>query len=332
MAIVVEGELDLISPWLRGIKNVVAIKGSALTSGQAKILARMTEAVIFALDSDFAGQEAARRGIEVAEREGLEVRICVLTDYKDPDDAARANPEGLKTTLKAAVPAWDWIISSVLAAHDTRSGEGKSRVSREIVPILAGISDKIVQSHYVGEVAGKLGVDSEAVASQVEKYSSSKKITPPVGGEKVENTQKGRRQLLEERLLGLAVYLDPKKILTKETKAYLATPVVQRIVEKLAEFLKKTEFDIKKFADSLPAELKAGFGEIVLSEEEDDQDKITRELEIVKRELIELVLREKRDEVKRQITRLEREGSGKELNQVVREFDEISRKITDLAV
>jgi len=82
---VVEGELDLISPWQVGVKNIVAIKGSALTVGQAKILSRIAKVVVFAMDSDFAGNQAARRGIEVAEKAGLVVKVARLEDYKDPD-------------------------------------------------------------------------------------------------------------------------------------------------------------------------------------------------------------------------------------------------------
>jgi len=74
-AIVVEGELDAISSYQAGVKNVAAIKGSALTERQIELLKRFCENVSLALDSDSAGEAASKRGIELAERAGLNMRI-----------------------------------------------------------------------------------------------------------------------------------------------------------------------------------------------------------------------------------------------------------------
>ena len=79
-----------------GYKNVVAIKGSALTDRQAEILKRICDTVVLALDADIAGDAAARRGVEIAEKAGLNIKIVVLKDAKDPGDFATENPEGWK--------------------------------------------------------------------------------------------------------------------------------------------------------------------------------------------------------------------------------------------
>ncbi|MDP2861049.1 MAG: DNA primase, partial [bacterium] len=71
IAIVVEGELDAISSWQAGIKNVVAIKGSALTEDQVRLLSRFCKKAILCLDSDIAGDAAARRGVITAQDQGL---------------------------------------------------------------------------------------------------------------------------------------------------------------------------------------------------------------------------------------------------------------------
>src|SRR3972149_8371063 len=82
LAIVTEGEFDMIFPWQRGVKNIVAIKGSALTEAHANLLGRFTKKITLALDSDFAGNAAAKRGIEVAQKMGLKVNVCQLGEYK----------------------------------------------------------------------------------------------------------------------------------------------------------------------------------------------------------------------------------------------------------
>jgi DNA primase len=99
VAIVVEGELDAISSWQAGIQNVVAIKGSALTEDQVRLVSRFCRKAILCLDSDIAGDSAARRGVITAQEQGLEVKVARLKDFKDPDDAARQNPEEYKKSL-----------------------------------------------------------------------------------------------------------------------------------------------------------------------------------------------------------------------------------------
>src|SRR5258706_4892154 len=93
IAIVVEGELDLISSYQAGIKNVVAIKGSALTEEQVRLLSRFAQKFILALDSDMAGDAAARRGLTLASNSRVEVKGAKITEFKNTDEAGRGNTE-----------------------------------------------------------------------------------------------------------------------------------------------------------------------------------------------------------------------------------------------
>ena len=139
IAIVVEGELDAMSSWQAGIKNVVALKGSAMTEDQVRLLSRFARKAILALDSDFAGDTAARKGIEVAEKAGLEVKVTKLGRFKDPDEAARKAPEEYKKDLINSVGVWDFVIDSVFSRQDAKSASGKAKISREIIPVLMSI-------------------------------------------------------------------------------------------------------------------------------------------------------------------------------------------------
>ena len=162
VAIVVEGELDLISSYQAGIKNVVAIKGSALTEDQVRLLSRFAPKFILALDSDFAGDAAARRGISVAENSGVEVKVAKITGFKDPDEAARGNIDSFKFDLIHAEGVWDFLIDSVMKRFNAETGEGKAKISKELVPILSEIEDKIVQSHYAKRCCREISVPSRS--------------------------------------------------------------------------------------------------------------------------------------------------------------------------
>lgn len=126
-AIVMEGELDVISSFQAGIGNVVAIKGSALTEGHVNLIRRYTERLAFALDSDMAGDAASRRGIEIADRSGLDMRVVMLPSGKDPDEAVREDAAGVKKAIKNAIPIYDYFISSAVKRFDATTAFGKKK-------------------------------------------------------------------------------------------------------------------------------------------------------------------------------------------------------------
>ncbi len=312
-AIVVEGELDLISLWQRGIKNVVAIKGSALTVEQGKILARMGSEVILALDSDWAGNEAAMRGIKTITETGVDIKVARFSKYKDPDEAARGDITYFKKSLEKALGVWDFVIGLAFESIESQSGSGKSKLSRKIVPILSEISDKIVQDHYVKRVSEKLGVSQESVYEQIENYEKSKTVKGVTGRTEKKEVEE-RRDILERRLLRIYINCDPKLILTEEVKELFKKPLHIQIIGEIHAYLKKNKkFEIMAFSRSLAPELFEGFSNIILSssvEKENLKDSKSLILEIVKFELKDLQKLisklEKTDDEKRKSAALEK--------------------------
>jgi len=93
-AIVVEGEFDLISSYQAGVTNIVALKGTAFTEDQARLINRFAETAILALDADLAGDEAVKRSAQVADSVGLDVRVTLLPEgFKNPDEVAKKEPK-----------------------------------------------------------------------------------------------------------------------------------------------------------------------------------------------------------------------------------------------
>ncbi|WP_304132179.1 DNA primase, partial [Ignavibacterium album] len=84
-AIIVEGYMDLISLYQAGIKNVVAVSGTALTDDQAQLLSRYTKNVVLLFDADTAGISASMRSIEILLRKDFDVKIATLPSGEDPD-------------------------------------------------------------------------------------------------------------------------------------------------------------------------------------------------------------------------------------------------------
>ncbi|MEK7497403.1 MAG: DNA primase [Patescibacteria group bacterium] len=329
VAVVVEGEVDLISSYQNGVKNVVAIKGSALTPDQIRLLSRITNNIILCLDSDFAGEEASRRGIANAYDLGLLVHVASFRKYKDPDEFARADKEGFKKALEKAVPAWDFLINTAVQRDDTTTGEGKQKISREVVPILALITDKIVQSHYISTLAKRISVDESAVATELERFIS-KQAPPKVEVfEKEENVVSSRRELLEEKLIVL-LYKDPETVIKSLGEIPVKSPFVKRILEEhIAHAKKHKKFNVADFVKGLPEELSKKYSEIVLKEEEEGDT--IHALEQVKYELQKLELKEEIQGLSKEISTNEAEGDKKGLEKAQKKLRDVSLRLSKLS-
>jgi DNA primase len=333
-AVVVEGELDMISSWQVGIKNVVAVKGTALTQDQVKLLSRLTEKIVLALDADVAGDTAALRGIEIAEKEGFDIRVARLTKFKDPDEAARKNPDALRDSIKNAQSIWDFIIDTVFTKYKDQGGSMTAKISRELVPVLFSIKDKIVQAHYVEVIAKKLNVPAEAVYQQISKVSKRNEV-PRV--EVAEKPGKSRREFLEERLLTVAFRCDPLILSKRRIYSLFKTPLATRLLAEFRRFMKKVgEFDPSEFAGTLPSELVNGFVDMVLRDLEGLKapdgryNQYEREIKLLEKELQLINVKDKLKEITVRIREIEVKKGKRGLQKAKEEFEKLTRKLTEL--
>jgi DNA primase len=331
--VVVEGELDLISSYKAGIKNIVALKGSAFTTEQAKLLGRYAKKVILSLDADFAGDAAARRGITIAEGEGLEVSVVELEGFKDPDDIARKDPEKYKNLLANPVGVWDFIIDTTVLRYDTKSGAGKLKIGKELVPILAAISNDIVKAHYIAKVAAKLNVPEEAVIKEVEKTSTDSIKRTTILPNEGQNAQVERREILERSWLSLLLQGKTDKIVDRKLTKNFQSPIIKKILDELQKFTKSRSWSVKNFSKSLPQELRKGFNDIYLENGltvDYDKGERKKELTLIENELKILEIREKMSKLTSEIGKLEAEKKFTLLTKRQKDFAELSNTLSDL--
>jgi len=169
-AVLVEGNLDLLSAYQAGITNVAAPLGTALTVSQCKLLARFADTVVLAFDADSAGGAATERSIELLRGQGLKVKVAELKGAKDPDELIRkAGPAALKLAIDAAFPFLEFKIKRVLARHNPSEIEARSRALREIAAILSQEGDAFVQKEYAKLAARPLKVDPDSILAEVKR-------------------------------------------------------------------------------------------------------------------------------------------------------------------
>ena len=157
--VLVEGEFDVISAHKAGVTNTVASKGTALTEKQVATIARLCENVALCFDMDLAGDAASRRGIELLDMAGLTVKVVRLSGGKDPDELAQKDPKGFTKAIEQAVNVYDYLIDSACERNDTKTADGKKKIGREVLSVIAKISDDLVRGHYETKLGKILDLD-----------------------------------------------------------------------------------------------------------------------------------------------------------------------------
>lgn len=315
-AVVVEGELDAIASWQAGVKNVVAIKGSAFTPEQIRLLLRYCRQARLALDADTAGQEATRRSIALADELGLGVRVVRISGGKDPDEIARADGAEWKDMVRQAVGVYDFYVRSALSRFDVKTGEGKRSLSQELAPVLAGMTNSVEQAHYMKVVAEALGVSEEAVAAEVGKAKLGKVAQVAEVG-KVEQV-KNRLEVLEEYWLGclLRAGVKTKQAAIERVRGRKWEVVgIGRIVEYISQGSE---------VQQLPEELKSLAETAWFKGETEDEQELAR----VEAEWDKVLAQKQLKALGEEIKRLEIEGGAKEkLKELRQEFVRVAARL-----
>lgn len=325
-AVLVEGPMDAIASYQGGVKNVVAIQGTSLTQEQVKLLARFTKKLVFCLDSDFAGEGAERRGIQMAESEGLEVRVAQLTGFKDPGEAAIQDSTSYKKAIKEAIGVWDFIINTVIGRYDNLDGETKAKISRELAPLLATIADDIVRSHYIGEVARKLSVPVDAVSREVVKKTIMVNQTSVVK-DPFQKKEKTRKSILEERFLSLAFSANPEYLLSKDM-GVITELQSRKLLDTFLKYAKgKDTLSIAVFSKELSNDLSIFLQELLLQNEEDvdrkGKEEYNTELNRLFGELELLTIRSQLDQLAKELKSLTGPEKQKSLLQAQKQFQKL---------
>lgn len=224
--IVVEGEMDAIGSVQAHINHVVAIKGSALTEQQVKLLSRTVDQVILCLDADSAGVEATKKAIavinntEISRQTPLELRVARIPSGKDPDELSKENPKLWRETVKRSMTAYEFVIQVSFEKNDATSPEGKTKIMHELLPILAEITHAVELEHYIKVVAERLGVSNASVSKDIAQYRKNRQLNLGAKDSQPEKTQvssmpQTRQQKLEEYAWFLLLHSDPDTILNR---------------------------------------------------------------------------------------------------------------------
>ena len=177
--LVVEGYMDAISLYQRGITNVVASLGTALTENQARLLRKYSPQIILGYDSDEAGQAAIVRGLDILVNMGCDVRVLQMTGAKDPDEYIIKYGSGQFTKLMdEAISLVEYKVKILMKNSNFNSSNDKIKFLNEVAKILVPIENKIEQEVYIDKISDEYKISKEAIYAEINrrKYGNKNPI------------------------------------------------------------------------------------------------------------------------------------------------------------
>ncbi len=247
--ILVEGNVDLIMASQAGDENTVATCGTALTPYQLRVLKRYSNNLLVAFDMDIAGEAATKRGIELAQSLGFDIRVVRLPYGKDPAEIILDNKKDWKAAVKGAVSIFDFYFDSAFGRADSQTPEGRKKILDILLPLIKRIPNKIEQSYWIQKLSKRLRAREEDVREELGKIKSeggaphedSRESSPPV--------KKTRREMLEERLALLALKFPQDVAIISDKDLELFSPQIRDVLSvlKKGKRPKSEVFDILSF-------------------------------------------------------------------------------------
>ena len=191
--LIVEGYMDAISLHQRGITNVVAALGTALTTNQGWLLRKNAEQVILGFDADSAGQNAIMRAMEVMQNMGCDMRVLQMTGAKDPDEfIIKYGSARFQKLMNEAISLLEFRVKVLEKSLDLEVASDKVKFLNEIAKLIAKIDNTIEQEIYIEKLSKGYNISKEAIFGQVNKLQYSNKA-------KVNNLEKAKPVVIHKR-------------------------------------------------------------------------------------------------------------------------------------
>jgi len=167
-AIVLEGQLDLITSFEAGIQNVVAPQGTALTERHAALLRRFADEVILFFDADSAGQKAAERALEILFGAGLQVRLGELPPGEDPDSLIRKlGGDAFRARVDIAEDFFDFQLNRNLTTAESKTTAARVAFARKMSQYIGVVPDPVLRETLISRLATRLTIPRDALQQMI---------------------------------------------------------------------------------------------------------------------------------------------------------------------
>ena len=328
--LIVEGYMDAISLYQRGITNVVASLGTALTDAQGRLLRRNAEKVILGYDADGAGQTAILRGMDILKNLGVDIRVLQISDAKDPDEyVIKYGADKFKKCMEDAISVVEFKVKILKQSLDLNNTNDKIKFLNEIAKTLASVDNSMEREVYIDKIGKTYGISTEAIQSEINKLTNKEPDK-----KKIESTsviiKKNEEKTIDENVLRrekMLIYLlvnnsdlTFKRLSNVVKPEYIQDTANKEIIAKIFEKLRdgqNTEDVLNWFEDQEMVSYLAG----VLANDFEITD-VDKAIEDVEKTYLKEAKISRRDEIiemlkSPDLDKTEKENLEKELNNII---------------
>ncbi|HCQ31719.1 TPA: DNA primase [Candidatus Collierbacteria bacterium] len=291
-AILVEGQMDMISSFGAGVTETVAVGGTALTTDQVELLARLATTIYLSLDADEAGTLAIKRAVELAEKRGLEIKVVQIDGGKDPDEIARKYPNRWKEMVEGAVDVYEFVLMKSLEKNNSGTVSGIKKITEEVVPFISKIENSVVKEVWTKKLSEKLGVETSVVRSEMERIKSGKN---PIG--RYSDLHNGETVIVDSKTDKLSRRLVGGLLICPETKRKVKLWMNKVNLpgasgKALSWILSSEETNPAKISEQAPAELRDLIEDAYMAEGEGETEE--KDVLSLATQLLREIIRERR--------------------------------------
>jgi DNA primase len=254
--LLVEGNLDVIAASQAGIKNVVAVSGTALTPEHLRIIKRYANKVKLCFDMDKAGEAATKKSLKLCFKEEVAADVVELPSGKDAAELSKNNPDEMKKAVEKSEDAMAYYLRKNLSKYDKKEVDGKNRIAEELLDMIGSLTNELSKSHWIKKLSEALETKENVLTDMLKKASIKNTIgkTSSSGGTINAETfsPKSKEETLIQEMIGLMlVYAEvwEKAVAEEQENPIFQKNVLLNFIEKNGERLNFSFDNLLKFLE-----------------------------------------------------------------------------------
>lgn len=301
--IVVEGNMDAIKMYSSGVKNVIALMGTALSKFQMDMLKKLRVPVILMLDNDLAGLNATIKNGETLKKFGVETQVVRLKDFKDPDEyIEKYGIEEFKKVLKSPLKYIDFRLNYIKSNRNLNSSEDLANYIKEVISTIQS-EDELTKKIIINKIATDNNIDVSLLTSQLN-FEDNKDIKIPSKPSVVKEKKEDKYSILSKKILYYLMNDVQYILLFKNEIGYFESKKDRTMYNEIAYFYQNNKngqlADLISYFEAIP-ELKEYASEIVSQEEELNYDTYIEYIKALKKYNAEVEIKNLKIRIKNEI-------------------------------
>jgi DNA primase len=339
--ILAEGQLDVISSYMAGVKNIIASSGTALTPQQVKILKRYSENLMIAYDADQAGLKATFRIVDNALAENINIKIIKIPKGMDPDQLIKKDPQKWLDAVKNAQPLMDFVFEKVLATGDLNNVFQKKQIAKKLLILISKFRDDIERQTYLKRLGDLIDVEYDLLKEKLDDFVNKNKRNIPVEKEERKEFKLSvldKKEELLKKIIALGInFLNNIEYLSSNLELeYIGKSTIDELYkEMIIYYTKNNSFDRKAFENGLDKD-KSDLLNIILFIFENeyskhDQNEAFIDIQALVKSYKKEFLNEKLKKLEVSLKLAERKGDQEEIEKITKEFVSVTHKLSSIS-